>query len=190
MKTIKIEKFILLAFLSLILSIQIVKSLGVTSPMPVGLRLLRGDTARFYFEIQATTSSDKLTCKYNANGLDPLVVTFDENETILDAGTYKGIYGTVTVPVDAPIQTYNGGLTLSCAPYNEVKGFSGSIIYNNVNTRFPVSVVLEKEERAAPNPPVPVIEKPKSSPILLVLIIIILVLAIIGFYLSRKKKIQ
>ncbi len=192
MKMIKFEKFILIAVLSLLLSIQTAWSLGVTRPKPIDLRLLRGDTVRFYFEIQAITSPDKLSCSYSISGLDPLVITFDEKEAVVDAGNVNLIYGTVSVPADAPIKGYGGTLSLSCSPYSETqyKDYSGSVMHETVNVGFPMEVVLEKEERVVREIPPEVKEKPKASPIILILIIIVLILAIVGFYLSNKKKIQ
>jgi len=190
MKMIKIEKFILLVLVLSLFSLQSVKSLGVSRPLPIDLRLLRGDTARFTFQIQAVTSADKLSCTYRPTALDPIVITFDQNEAIVDAGTLKDIYGTISVPNDAPIKLYNGNLELTCGPYVEVKDFSGSIIHQTINVMFPIEVVLQKEQRIAREIPLPEIEKSKASPIILVLIIIVLTLAIVGFYMSKKKKIE
>jgi hypothetical protein len=174
-----------MTLLLLLLTIQTVKSIGVTSPIPIDLKLLRGDTARFYFEIMASTSKEKISCTYSVNGFDPLVITFDEKETIVEAGEIKPVYGTVSVPNNAPIKSYVGSLVAACGPYVETKDVSGSIIHQSINVKFVIDVVETKEERAILH--IEEEEKPKASPIILVLIIIVLILAIVGFLFSRKK---
>ena len=188
LKNVKIEKLALIAILSLLLSIQTAMSISVTRPLPIDLKILRGDTERITFEIQALTSQEKLSCAYSVGGLDPLVISFDEKEVVVDAGGIKDVYGSVSVPVDAPIKVYDGSLTLTCSPYTENKDYSGSIMHQAITVRFPIEVVLTKEEKSV-NPIPPEIKvKPKASPIILVLIIIILILAIIGFCFTNKKK--
>lgn len=167
------------------MSFQIVRSLGISSPRPVDLKLLRGDVTKFYFEIYALSSTDKQSCTYSINGMDPLVITFDDKETKVDAESYSSVYGTISVPTDAPIKIYEGMLTVKCRPHTEGE-VSGSVVYQTFGTKFVVDVVEKTEERAVSA--IPEKEKPKSSPIILVLIIIVLILAIVGFYFSRKKK--
>ena len=93
MRKIFIGKYAVMAFL-LLLSFQVVRGLGVTRPIPVNLKLLRGDTARFYFQIQAVTSSIDQVCTYSVSGLEPLQVNFDEKSVTVEAGKIKNIYGT------------------------------------------------------------------------------------------------
>lgn len=172
----------------LLLSIQTVKSLGLTSPIPIDLKLLRGDTARFFFQIQATTSPEKISCTYSLSDYSPLVITFNEKEATVNAGEIKNIYGTVTVPNDAPLKAYGGNLILTCGPYTETKDTSGSIMHESLSTGFNVDVVETKEERAVLQ--IKQQEQPKLSPVILILIIIVLILSIVGFYFSRKPKKQ
>ncbi|MCX6822202.1 MAG: hypothetical protein NTW30_05500 [Candidatus Aenigmarchaeota archaeon] len=188
MKVTNLTKFMLVTIFTLFMVSTAVTSIGVTQPIPVGLKILRGTTAKFYFQIQALKDS-KQSCTYSATGLDPLVITLDENKATVDEGTIKNVYGTVSVPNDAPIKTYTGMVIVSCAPFTGAnEDFSGSVVKQTTGANFIINVVEHLEEQ--PVIPIPEKEKPKASPIILVLIIIVLILAIVGFYFSRKKKIE
>ncbi|MDI6826521.1 MAG: hypothetical protein QMD36_05060 [Candidatus Aenigmarchaeota archaeon] len=184
MKALNFGKFGLIIFLTLLMTIQTVSSLGVTQPIPIDLKLLRGDAARFYFEIQATMDS-KQYCTYSVTGLDPLVISFDKKEVVVNAGDIKNIYGTVSVPIDAPIKTYDGTLIVSCKPHVELEA-SGSVIQQTMGVKFVIDVIEKLEERVVRE--IPEKEKPKVSPLSLILLIIVLILSIVGFYLTRKKE--
>jgi len=192
MKIFQFGKISFVMVLTLLLCIQTVKPLAVSRPMPINLNLLRGDSEKIYFQIQAMVASDKQSCTFTPSGLEPLIIKFDEpSPTIVNLGEIKNIYGTVTVPQDAPIKTYNGQLVVNCAPSVGDKQTGGSVIHQTLVADFIVSVVQNKEEVVVNPIIIPKIEeKPKASPIILVLIIIVLILAIVGFYFSRKKKIE
>jgi hypothetical protein len=184
MKTSNFVELSLIIFITLSIVTQTVMALAVTQPT-LGLRLLRGDSARFNFEIQATMDS-KQSCSYSVSGLDPLVISFDENKAVVNAGEIKKVYGTISIPNNAPIKTYPGKLIVSCNPYVEQQESSGSVIHQTMGVDFGIDVVEILEERAIHQ--ITEKEKSKASPIILVLIIIVLILAIVGFYFSRKKK--
>ncbi len=174
-----------LIVLSLFLSFQVVKGLGVTRPIPVDLKLLRGDSARFYFQIQARTSATPQVCSYSVTGMDPLIITFDEESVTVDAGEIKNVYGTITAPSDTPFKSYEGQLLVTCKPQVGFEGASGSVIQQNMGVKFTAEVVA-----TLPKGPTTMIYKPSTPtiPSVSVLGIIIIVIAVIGIYYWSKKK--
>jgi hypothetical protein len=148
--------------------------------------MLRGDAARFYFYIQAVGTTVKQSCSYYVSGMEPLIVTFDKEKVVIDPEAEEKIYGTISIPNDAPIKTYNGKLIASCEPHLEESESGGSLIKQRMGVDFIVDVVERPEERVVRE--VPEEEKPKVSNLSLVLLIIVLILSIIGFYLTRKKE--
>ena len=182
----KIKKLTFIVFLTLSM-IQNVYSLGLTEPT-FGISLLRGDSAEFNFQIQAVTSSDDQSCSYSIDGMDPLVISFEENEVLVKAGEKKNIYGTVSVPEDAEIKKYKGDLTVRCKPQigDDV---SGSVIHRTMISEFSVNVVETLEEREVPS--IPKKEMPSSLynlPIIIIIIVIIILVIGIYYWTERKKK--
>jgi len=183
MKVKKQLKFGFLIVLFLLLGIKSVSSIGVGQPMPVGFKLLRGGEGRFFFRVSVGDSSTDLTCTYSVSGLDALVVTFDEEQVFIEAGGNEIVYGTISVPGDAPIQSYTGNLKVSCEPKVE----SGSAIKPSMTVPFELSVVSTLEEVTIP--PLPEEEKPTISTSVIFAIIIIVVLVIgVGYWFSKKRK--
>ena len=188
MKDLKINKFVLMLFLTLLISIQTVWALGLTGIIPMDLKLVRGDSARFYFQIQAVMESNKQSCTYSVSGLDPLVITFDQKEVMVNSGEIKDIYGTISVPNNAPIKSYSGDLTVSCAPHIEGEA-SGSVIHKTLIVPFTASVVETTGERAVREIP----EKKKTTiPSLTVYTIIILIILIVvvgvSYFVNKRNK--
>ncbi len=189
MKTLKIRKFGFILLLTLLMSIQTAWSLGVTRPIPMDLKLLRGDSARFYFQIQAVMESNKQSCTYSvSSSVNPLVIIFDEKTAVVNAGEIKNIYGTISVPNDASINNYEGDLTVSCAPYVEGE-LSGSVIHKTLIVPFTVSIVGNVEERDIRVIP----EKEKTAihslTIYAIIILLILIVSIgVSYFFSNKNK--
>lgn len=192
-----IMKFSLLIFLLLLIIFQYVKSIGVSEPSPVGLELSRGDSARFDFQIAAVTSNLKQSCTYSINGLEPLIISFDEETVIVDAGGVKDVYGTFYVPEDAPIKRYNGKLTARCQPIVEE---AGSFIQQSISVNFNIDVIGEEAEEITSTleevkTEIPEEEKPEKLHLLLpeksyflLLSMIAVILIIIFYYWSERKK--
>jgi len=187
MKGLKMGKFSLIIVFALLMSVQIARSMGVSQPIPHDLKLLRGDSAEFYFQISVVTATSKQVCSYSITGLEPLVITFDEEkEVTIEAGKTKDVYGTISVPEDAPIQGYHGNVNLNCKPYAPE---TGSVLHKSFSNSWDVSVVEKEEERAVREIP----EKTTPIPafgIPLSIIIIIVIILVIGVYYwhSRKKE--
>jgi len=192
MKNFKIEKFSLLVFLTLLISIPIAKSLGITGIIPPDLRMMRGDSAEFYFQIQALGSSSKLSCTLYTEEFEPLIITFEESPVTVDADTIKNIYGTVTIPMNAPIKTYSGIFFAKCSPYVERQDVSGSVITQTMGAKYNLDVVSTEAERnirtlvkTTPPEEVPVIS---TSTIMTILIIVIAILVVGFYYWSQRQK--
>lgn len=186
MKNLSIGKFWFFLLLTLLISFNVVKSMDVTQPILEYPNLMRGDSTRFYFIINTKGYPDKQTCTYSANGLDPLDISFEEDEVSIDPGEKEYIYGTLSVPEDAPIQNYRGSLVVGCVPEVEFEG-SGGTVKMNFNVNFPVNIVEEVMEI----PPQPLPEKPMPAPpylTMFVIIIIVLILVIGVYYWHSKKK--
>lgn len=174
-----------------LLTLQTAWALGVTRPVPYDVQLMKGETAGFVFEIQAVTSGEKQLCTYGISGLEPLQVVFEESEAIVDAGSIKNVYGTVTVPSNAEIKTYSGTLSVSCGAYTEGQ-VSGSVVKTTVGgSAFNVKVV-EVRSQDIRNVGPPAEAAFDYSTIIIVITIIIIVIAVTGVYykarLSRKKR--
>jgi hypothetical protein len=180
--------FIGFAVIALMLSVQ-VQALGVTRPVPYDIQLQKGEKAGFVFEIQAVTSSEKQLCSYSITGLAPIQVAFEESEAIVDAGSIKNVYGTVTIPESAETKTYQGSLTVSCGAYAEGQ-VSGSIVKTTVGgSPFNIRVV-EVRSQDIRNVAPPIQEGISTMEIMLIIAIIIIIVVIIGVYykLRRHKK--
>jgi hypothetical protein len=179
---------ITIGFLILVLfTFQAVKSLGVTQPILERMTMLTGESSRFYFEIQAVGSSTKQSCVWSLTGLEPLIVNFDETKVIVDADQISKVYGTVTVPSDAPQKTYSGWLTVTCEPYTKVGG--GSTVQRTANVPFVVTIAGFIEKRTEQKLPTEEEQKPTIHllPILAIIILVILVVYLV-YWLNHKKK--
>jgi len=180
-------KIVLSLLISIFFSFQITNVLGVTQPILEKNTMLKGDSSRFYFEIQAVGYTYKQSCIWSLNGMDPLKVNFDETSVIVDAGEIKKVYGTVSVPADTPTKTYNGWLSVTCEPYVEVSG--GSSIKKTTNVPFVVNVVEVIGKQAEQKLPTEEEQKPTIHllPILAIIILVILVICLV-YWLNKKKK--
>ena len=187
MRNLNIHKFGFVLILALLMSFYPAKALGVTRPILERESLLRGENTKFYFQIQATGSSSKLSCSYSTPNLDPLVISFDEPSAEVNINEIKYIHGTVTVPNDAPIKTYSGAMfSVSCEPIGA--GGEGSVIKPVTTIYFPSVNVVEKLESTVST--IPIEEKAPAtsySSTIFILIIVIIVI-IIGYFFKKEKK--
>ena len=188
MKAFKIRIFTFMSLLALLMSTPFVSSMGLSEPT-AGLRLLRGDSADFTFSISAVTDQNDIECTYSITGLDPLVLTFEEDMTLtITKGTFKRIYGSVSVPENAEIKRYTGELVVSCKPLVKVEDITGSVINRIMNADFSVNVVEKEEEKIVPNLPPKEVSAPAYNITMIGLIIIIIVLVIVGYVWSERRK--
>jgi len=145
MKAFKIRIFTFIIFLTLLMNIHLVSSTGLSDPT-TGLRLLRGDTADFSFSISAVTDSNDIECTYSISDMDPLIINFEEDTTLrIKGGTYKRIYGSVSVPANAEIKRYTGQLVVSCKPLVKAEEITGSNHHRN-NTSYRCLLLAQQKE--------------------------------------------
>ena len=188
MKANKIRTFALMTFLTLLISLQIVSSTSLLHPTS-GLRLLRGDTGDFTFAISARADRTDAECTYSLTGMDPLVITFEEDSPVtVEAGTKKRIYGSVSIPSNAEYKRYKGSLVVSCRPLLKTEEITGSVINRVYNAEFSVNVVEKAEEVKTPNLPPKELPAPPYNLAMISLIIIIIILVIVGYVWSERKK--
>ncbi len=178
----KIYKLIPILFI--LLSFQTVLALGVTRPVPHDVELMRGESADFTFQIQAVTSTEKISCVYFLSDMRPLEVKFDSDEVIIDAGSKKDVYGTVTVPENTPFDTYSGTLSVSCGAVSQGDS-SGSQVRTTIGgSPFSVNVVEVREKGIKEIRP----EEKGISTEIIILIIITVILIIGAYYWLNKPK--
>jgi hypothetical protein len=164
---------VLIIVLVFLLSFQGVHALAITQPMPSNLTLKRGDSIPFKFEIQAITSNEDQICTYSVSGLNPLKITFEEEQAVIDAGKVLEIYGRIDVPFYAPAKEFEGKLSVNCRPLIEAKGVS--VITQATELPFNARVIESK----------PHIDKVTN----IVFILVILILLVFGLYKTKAKKI-
>lgn len=185
----KIMKFSLLMIsIVLLLNIHPALSFGLTEPLPVGIRTARGDTQRFYFQIQNVDSDKEQTCNYDITGVDPILVSPSQGTVTLAAREIKNIYGTVSVPSNAEIKTYTGGLSVSCSVGGTVTG-TGSTVISTGHARFFIDVLAAPE--AGSSPYIPSVQPPTptyNTGMIMIITIIIVLVVCIYFWSERKKK--
>jgi len=159
-----------------------IKSLGVTRPIPYNIELMKNESAGFMFEIQAVTSTERLLCTFSIDGLDGLDLGFREKEVIVEAGSIKNVYGTVTVPADAEVKTYNGKLYVSCEA-TEKEGVSGSTVKTSIGgSRFDVKVVELREKEIKEIAPPHEADDYMMVIIIAIIAIVLTVIVIIYYY--------
>ena len=185
-------KFSLVLSIFVLIFIQNVESIGVTEPSPVNLKLSRGESARFKFQIQAVTSDLKQSCTYTITGLNPLVITYDEEKAVINAGGVKDVFGDFFVPEDAPIKRYNGKVTVKCLPMVEE---SNSFIHELIDVNFDIDVIGDKGEVTTTTKEVtPEISEEEKLHLSLLersyilLIFVMTIVLIISFYILFKRK--
>jgi len=194
-KKINVGKFGLMMSLGLLLLIQTVASLGIPTPFPTNLRMMRGDTADFKMNIQGINEPVALSCSPYVEEFDPLIITFKEETVTVEAGEIKTLWGTVEVPNNAEIKTYEGTVHATCTPVVEGGEGGGSKITKTPGNKWSLSVVATTAERNIPTfttttpkevTPTPTI--PTSVIITIIIVIAVLVVCVYYWFEKKKKK--
>jgi hypothetical protein len=196
MKKISTKKFGLMMLLCLLLTIQTVASLGIPTPFPGNLKMLRGDTAEFKMQIQASSEPTDLSCTPYVQGFDPLIITFSEETVIVKSGEIKDIWGTVKIPNNAEIKTYEGTVHAKCTPIVAEQDVGGSRMNKIPGNKWSLSVVSTAAERHIPSftttttpaKPSPTPTIPTSTIITIIIIIAVLAIGVYYWFERRKKK--
>ncbi len=173
----------IIIILAVLLIVQAVNA-GVTNPLPSEIELLKGESARFKFQIQAIADPETVICSMSLDDSTNLIISFDEDEVLVEGGTIKEVYGTVTAPRGLTYGNYSGSFCISC---DRTEGAPGVSV--KINTcDLPINVAVVKQ-RTRQNMNIP--EKP--FPILLaafiaaIAVIVLLLMIILLLILKRKK---
>jgi len=177
------KKIFAMSFVFLLVFSSAVFALGVTSPVPKGMELLRGETSMFEFEIQAVTATDDMACTYSIASMTPLTVEFDSNEVTVTAGTIQKVFGTVTVPETTPFDSYAGEITVSCGAASTDD--TGSDVKTTIGGSMLNVDVVEFREADKKTATEPASQFSNTEIMLLIILIIIIVGA---YYLYKNKK--
>jgi flagellar basal body-associated protein FliL len=149
---------------------------GVTNPLPSNIELLKGDSERFKFQIQALHSESDLICTYEfENENMAFSVVFDEDETLVPSGELKYVYGTVNLPKNIDFGTYSENFCVNCVPVTKTSGTG--VVIKTCGLPIKVNVV---EERTRDNLYVP--EKETNFKVIIGIIVIVLILLAIVLY--------
>jgi hypothetical protein len=130
-------KILIIVFIVLF-GLKDVYSLAISQPMPTNMTLKRGETLPFRFEIQGINSNQDLQCTYSINGLNPLKISFNDDKTVVKAGSIVQVSGTLEIPDNSSAKEYTGNLVVSCDPTTETEG---SVIAQTMGVLFKVNVV-------------------------------------------------
>ncbi|MBD3248819.1 hypothetical protein GF336_02125 [Candidatus Woesearchaeota archaeon] len=153
---------------------------GVTNPLPSELNLLKGESGRFKFQVQAIESQEDMECIPSIEEDTALDVEFDEDTIIVSAGSIKEVYGTVTAPKN--IGTYVQNFCVSCQPSSSAAGTS--VKKDTCGLPITVNVVLERERENMTVEP----EKPISVFMIVLIAVAFIAAAYIILYIIKKKK--
>lgn len=171
------KKQIFLIFIILLI-VQIAFA-GVTNPLPSELNLLKGESGRFKFQIQAVTSENDLVCIVSPESEAFFNVDFDKTEIEVAAGTIEEVYGTVNVPGNLEFGSYEASFCISCSPAGGASGTAVSI--DTCGLPINVNVV---EQRTKENMNIP----SKTIPLLLIIAIFaVIAVFVLLFYMLWKK---
>jgi hypothetical protein len=182
----KIGTIFSIILLTTLFSLPFAQAIGVTRPVPLAVKLLRGESQVFRFQVQATTSTTDQSCTYSMEGLDPLVLVFENPEgAMVEAGGTQYVYFTLNVPTDAPTKGYEGKLIVKCGDKQAATGITGSAVYSTINSPFTVDVVLE---RVTGKPEMTIPEAGMSYETLAIIGAGVIILIVGVYYFYRKAK--
>ena len=128
--------------------------------------------------MQALTNANNIVCSYSFKKEPVFDVDFDDEETLVEAGTRKDIYGTVVASKNLELGKYSSEFCVSCSPESSLSGASVKI--DTCGLELKVTVV---DERSRDNLYVP--EKKFELTIVHIAAIVILILII--FYIIKRK---
>jgi preprotein translocase subunit SecG len=184
----KITLFIVPLLLVLSVCLKLVSSSGASSPLIMNQNLPKGEIGRFAFIVSNGGNAVESSCSYSAQGLDPLTVTFDENQVVVPAQGEKSVEGSINIPVNAQEKTYHGNLIVSCSPHTTTMGATGSGVSRTYIVSFDVPVISERPVTTTVPTPAKPEEGPSITTSAILVIIIVVVVAIAVSFLFRKKK--
>lgn len=177
------KKRVIGIILSLLIFLPIVYA-GVSSPLPSNIELLPSESVRFKYQVQALRTETRLLCVPALEEEPEFDVEFDTEDVVVEAGTRKNFYGTVTAPKDLAYGDYSTTFCVRCRPEDKEAGATVQI--NTCGLPIRLSVV---ETRTRDNLFVP--EKPAEFPWVYFIVgaaIVVVLIIVITYIVVKKKK--
>lgn len=159
---------------------------GVTNPLPTEIELLKGESARFKFQIQAVAHPYAVRCTYSLEEEPIFRVSFDSAETIVEGGKTKDVYGTVTAPRKLDYGGYSATFCVSCKDIQTPPQPGANVEILTCGLPININVVKERTRENMFVPPKP--REPLFMPFVGAVIIIIILLMIILYFLIKNRK--
>ena len=172
-------KKILLLLITTIFLVSSVLAIGVTYPHPQNIELVPGQASYFTFQIQ--TDDFPVSCVPVTEELSGLELAFNPQYQVEEYQRFN-IKPQVLVPKQTAFGSYRATFCMECTPSGDVEG--SKIIPRVCGLPITVNVVAERTRTNVFE------EEPKAffGIWITLLIIAIIILAIIIFYLIRKRK--
>ena len=170
-------KKIITTILAIIFVTSLVSAIGVTYPHPQNIELKPGQSSYFTFQIQS--DDYPLICVPSIQDNDGLELAFNPQYEI-EANQKFNIKPQIIIPKQTPFGNYQAKFCIECSPSEEVEG--SRIIPKICDLPITVNVVSERTRENMLEP------VSYFSIWITFLIIAILVLALVIFYLIRRKR--
>ena len=170
-------KKIIITILAIIFVTSLVSAIGVTYPHPQNIELKPGQSSYFTFQIQS--DDYPLICVPSIQDNDGLELAFNPQYEI-EANQKFNVKPQIIIPKQTPFGNYQAKFCIECSPSEEVEG--SRIIPKICDLPITVNVVSERTRENMLEP------VSYFSIWITFLIIAILVLALVIFYLIRRKR--
>ena len=170
-------KKIITTILAIIFVTSLVSAIGVTYPHPQNIELKPGQSSYFTFQIQS--DDYPLICVPSIQDNDGLELAFNPQYEI-EANQKFNVKPQIIIPKQTPFGNYQAKFCIECSPSGEVEG--SRIIPKICDLPITVNVVSERTRENMLEP------VSYFSIWITFLIIAILVLALVIFYLIRRKR--
>jgi len=116
----------LMLFLVLVLLLVNFVVADTTFPVPHLVKMDKGDTAEFVFQVQNIRSTNDVSCGYEVQENPGFEINFEEEETLVSAGKRKNVKLEVRVPVLMEYGNYTARFCVHCKPL--IDDFGGATV--------------------------------------------------------------
>ena len=166
-----------------------VQAIGVTYPLPSELELLRGESGRFWFQIQNVAGTGNQFCKYSIEDLG-LSYAFDNPNGIeILEGMMFDVYGTINVNSNDEIKLYQGKVRVECSPETKTEGTGASVVKTlSVPIKVNIVEIRTHENMIIPDKPNPYLDFLNKYHLHIFSICCIIVMISISYYYLVKKR--
>ena len=171
------KKQIIATIITLVFLTSLVSAIGVTYPHPQNIELKPGQSSYFTFQIQS--DDFPLVCIPSVQDNAGLELAFNQ-EYIVEPNQQFNVKPQIIIPKQTPFGDYKATFCIECSPSGDVEG--SRIIPRICNLPITANVVSERTREN--------MLEPTSYFVIWItfLIIAIVILALVIFYLIRKKR--